>query len=259
MSQGRRDSAGAGAAATGDTPAPEVRVRFGARSRGRAVSRDGGPPGPAELLSDLLQEECEPLRSALEIALARIAHRAVMITSAIPESGSTTIATALAFNLAVRGSARVLLIDANVRRPAIHRVFALPFEEGLTRVLARRTDPATAIVSTPFPGLSVMPVGDDSLLPAHLFGADGVSGLIAHLKEHYDYILVDTPALLSMPESAILGGEADGVVIVARADRTKRETLIRARQILERSGSNLLGVVLNGRRYFIPSMVYKRV
>jgi protein-tyrosine kinase len=259
MNRRNQTAAGLDPAAAGEAGRGQVRVRFGARARGRTGPRDGGSPGPAELLSDRLQDECEPLRSALEIALARVAHRSVMITSAIPESGSTTIATALAFNLAVRGSSRVLIIDPNVKRPAIHRVFGLAAEDGLTRVLARRTEPAMAIVSTPFPGLSVMAAGDGALLPAHLFGADGVSGLVAHLKEHYDYILVDTPALLSMPEGAILGGEADGVILVARADRTKRETLIRARQILERSGSNLLGVVLNGRRYFIPSLVYKRV
>jgi receptor protein-tyrosine kinase len=236
-----------------------VRVRFGARARGRPGGRETGDLGPAELLSDGLQDEVDPLRSALEIALARIPHRAVMVTSAIPEAGSTTIAAALAFNLAVRGSAHVLLIDANVKRPALHRIFGLQLDTGLTRVLARRTEPTKAIVSTAFPGLSVMTSGDGTVLPAHLFGADGTAGLVTHLKEHYDYILVDTPALLSMPEGAILGAEADGVLLIARADRTKRETLIRARQILERAGANLLGVVLNGRKYFIPSLVYKRV
>ena len=236
------------------------RISFGARSRGgRPSSRDGGVLGPGELLSDRLQDQIEPLRSALEVALARVPRRSIMIMSAIPEAGSTTIAAALAFNLAVRGSARVVLVDANVKRPAVHRIFGVNSSEGLTRVLARRIEPAMAIVATPFPGLSVLPAGDGTVLPAHLFGAEGAAGLVAHLKTLYDYVLIDAPALLTMPEAAILAAETDGVILVARADRTKRETLIKARQILERSGANMLGVVLNGRRYFIPSIFYKRV
>ena len=107
--------------------------------------------------------------------------------------------------------------------------------------------------------LAAGPLGPGQILPAQAFGSNGLAGLLGSVKEHYDYVLVDAPPLLSVPEVAVLGGEVDGVVLVARAGRTKRQALLKARHLLERSGANLLGLVLNRRRYAIPSAVYKRV
>jgi len=261
MSQTREPVRREGEETAGETEARGRRARafFGARSLRRARPRAEGPPPTAELLAERLQSECENLRSALEIALARVAHRVVVITSAIPEEGSTTILAALGFNLAVRGTSRVLLVDANVRRPALDKIFGLPGDVGVGRVLTGRTEAAMAVVSTPFPGLSVLPMGGENLLPAHLFGPEGVASIVAGLREHYHYVLVDTPALLAVPEVAVLAGEVDGVILVARAGRTKRETLLKARNLLQRSGAHVLGVVLNRRRYVIPSAVYKRI
>ena len=228
------------------------------RSRRSSIRREGPPP-TAELLSDRLQSECDTLRSALEVSLARVPHRVIMMTSAIPEEGCTTLMSALGFNLTVRGSARVLLVDANLRRPALHQVFGIPTDSGLSHVLAGRTEVAMAVTATPFLGLSVMPLGGENFLPAQVFGSEGVTNVLSVLKEHYDYVLVDTPALLSVPEGAILGGDVDGVILVARAGRTKRETLTKANNLLRQSESNILGVVLNRRRYVIPSLIYRRL
>lgn len=242
-------------------PSPEgrrARVRFGGKVV-RPRDANEGLPTSARLLAETLQNECEALRSSLEVALARVTHRVVMLTSATREEGGTTILSALAFNLAVRGGQRVLVVDTNLRHPSMHGVFGQENDLGLGDALAGRAESIQVISPTAFPGLSVMPLGERDLLPADLFGADGVTQVIAAVKEHYDYVLVDAPAVLGVPEVAVLAGEIDGVVLVARAGRTKRETLLKARRLLERTGSSVLGVVLNRRRYAIPSVFYKRV
>lgn len=235
-----------------------ARVRFGGRVT-RPREREEGLPTAARLLAETLQNECEALRSSLEVSLARVAHRVVMLTGATREEGCTTILAALAFNLAVRGGQRVLVVDTNLRHPSVHGVFGHENDQGLGDALAGRAEPLQVISPTAFPGLSVMLLGERDLLPADLFGSDGVTQLISAVKEQYDYVLVDAPAVLAVPEVAVLAGEVDGVVLIARAGRTKRETLMKARRLLERTGSSVLGVVLNRRRYEIPTVFYKRV
>jgi capsular exopolysaccharide synthesis family protein len=242
-----------------DRPEGRARVAFGARVIRPRRRAEGGPPPVAQLLADALQEQCETLRSSLEVSLARVTHRVVMATAAVHEEGCTTILSALAFNLTVRGSARVLVVDANLRRPAISRIFGVSEDVGLHQILAGRVEAGMTISGTAFPGLSVLPLGPGQILPAQVFGSNGLGGLLGTIKEHYDYVLVDAPPLLSVPEVAVLGAEVDGVMLVARAGRTKRQALVKARHLLERSGANLLGLVLNRRRYAIPAAVYKRV
>jgi Mrp family chromosome partitioning ATPase len=219
-------------------PVVEVRVEFTRPEPARLTTL---PP-----LGDDVVREMSTLRVHLEAALTERVPRAVMLVSAQGGEGTTTVAAQFAATLARDASIRVLLVDANGRRPA----------------LSMRIDSAPAAgAKTPDAApdrLSVLP------LPKELRGPAGIAPqtlrqLLEPLEQAYDWIVVDGPPVLGSPESAALGGVADGVVVVVQAGRTKRPVLARSIELLRKAGGRVLGTVLNRRRLEIPGFIYRRI
>jgi capsular exopolysaccharide synthesis family protein len=140
----------------------------------------------------------------------------------------------------------VLLIDSDLRRPSVHLRFKIPNKVGLTSVLTGKSATEDAIVSIPsVPFLHVLPAGPVAPMPAELLGSQQMHMLIQSLRPSYDFILIDTPPVLTVTDAAVLVSVSDGVVLVLRYGQASKNVVARASEILLRSGAHLLGVVLN--------------
>ncbi len=140
---------------------------------------------------------------------------------------------------------KTLIIDADLRRPVLHSVFGIDREPGLTNLLFERASFEEAIKPTDVPNLYVLPCGIIPPNPAELLGSKRMIQLIDKLRDMFDAILIDTPPVVAVTDALLLGHVADATILVARADVTRIDALLSAMDSIERSGANLLGVVLN--------------
>jgi capsular exopolysaccharide synthesis family protein len=167
-----------------------------------------------------------------------------VITSPGPEEGKSTTAANLAIAFAQQGE-RVLLIDCDLRRARIHKIFDETNLPGLTTILVTGENLANAIRQTRVPGLNILPSGPLPPNPAELLGSAQMTALLDRLSENYDLLILDTPPLLAASDAAIVSRIVDGAVVVVRAGSTERSALQTAVQQLGTVGARVLGTVLN--------------
>ena len=175
-------------------------------------------------------------------------HRCVLITSASVSEGKTTLAAQLAGRCANAGLS-TLLIDADLRRPALAKLLEVPIEPGFADVLAGVVEPEAAM--TPIGnagGFFLMPAGRVDRDPGRLLGLPTLAALLARLRETFDIIIVDAPPVLPVPDALILGRHTDGAVLAVRHDASRFPLVERAKQKLASVGIPALGVVINGVR-----------
>jgi succinoglycan biosynthesis transport protein ExoP len=195
-------------------------------------------PGRETILADAFGS----LRTAVLLQADAADARSLLLTSAQPGEGKTTVCVNLALSLA-RLDRRVLLIDADVRRPSVHRAFGIPSPPGLVEVLRGEASWRSLVHSDVAPGVDILPAGSPASAPAELLSSAGMRDLMTEAQATYDFVLLDSPALfLNAADTRILAPLVAGVVVVIRSGITPREIIGRVlRQI-----PNLMGVVLNG-------------
>jgi polysaccharide biosynthesis transport protein len=209
---------------------------------------DGAPTQFTELLN--------AVRTNLVLAPALSTLRTVLVTSSEPREGKTMAAANLAVSLA-RLNQRVLLIDADLRRPRLHEVFGAEQQPGLTDVLTGR-DAHSTFQDTSVTGLSLMPAGRLAANPTDLLGSERFNRLIERLQGQFDWILLDSPPILAVTDPCLIARTVSGVVFVMGCDQTSRAKASAAVERLEAVGANIIGAVLNrvvlGRRgeSFLP-------
>ena len=172
--------------------------------------------------------------------------RTLLITSAGPQDGKTTTSVNLAISLAQSGM-KVLLVDTDMRKPRLHKVFGIPSSlEGLSKAIVGETDPLKAIRETGIPNVSLLPCGAIPPNPAELLHSERFKQVLKVLCQNYDRVLLDSPPVDAVTDSAILAQLTDGTIFVAKSHKTSKAALARARRALNSHGtSNLLGCVLN--------------
>jgi succinoglycan biosynthesis transport protein ExoP len=192
-----------------------------------------------------LAEAYRALRTTILLSRAGTPPQVILISSAKPSEGKTSVTTLESIVFALNG-ARVLLIDSDLRRPSVHLRFRIANKVGLTSVLTGKTPLQDAIASVPgVPSLHILPAGPIAPMPAELLGSLQMQRLVEGLRANYDFILIDTPPVLTVTDAAVLVSISDGVVLVLRYGQASRNVVARASEILLRSGAHLLGVVLN--------------
>jgi capsular exopolysaccharide synthesis family protein len=167
-----------------------------------------------------------------------------VITSPVADEGKSTIAANLALAAAQAGQ-RVVLLDGDLRKPAVHRLFGLAPRVGATTVLVGRTTAAAALQQPSDAPLSVLTSGQLPPNPAELVGSLAMEALVRELRQDADLILIDCPPILPVADPMLVARLADGVLVVARAGSTTTERLLAARSAVQRAGVPLLGAILN--------------
>jgi capsular exopolysaccharide synthesis family protein len=189
------------------------------------------------------EEAVRMLRNAVGLAGTGHVLGTLLITSATPGEGKSTTAAHLAAACSQAGK-KVLLIDADLRRPSLHKKFEIAKKIGLSDVLAHRILPVDVIVEVGVPGLFVMPAGPPMLNAADLISL-GFAGVLNQTSRNFDLVIVDAPPMLGVSETQELSHMVDGVLLVAKADSTSARELGDALEVLSRSRANVLGVVMN--------------
>jgi capsular exopolysaccharide synthesis family protein len=174
--------------------------------------------------------------------------RVLVLTSASPSEGKSTVISNLAIALA-EIKQRVLVIDADMRKPRQHTIFDVSNERGLSTLLEERPlMPATlegVVQESSVPGLFVLTSGPATRAASSLLFSGNMAELLAKFKAEFDMVLIDTPPMLQMPDARVVGRMADAVILVARAGHTTREAAVAARGRLVEDDTRVLGTILN--------------
>jgi succinoglycan biosynthesis transport protein ExoP len=190
-------------------------------------------------------EAYRALRTSILLSSFGAPPKVILVTSAMPQEGKTTISANTALVLAQRGS-RVLLVDADLRRPGVDKVFGIRSHEGLSTLISGSSKVEDAILPCPeVPSLWILPAGPIPPQPAELLGSTVMKDHIARWRNEFDHIIIDTPPCLSVTDAVLLSPEADRVILVARSGQTTRPALRRACDLLLQVNARVMGIVLN--------------
>ncbi|PIV99422.1 MAG: capsular biosynthesis protein, partial [Deltaproteobacteria bacterium CG17_big_fil_post_rev_8_21_14_2_50_63_7] len=176
--------------------------------------------------------------------------------------GKTTTAINLATVMS-QSSRRVILIEADMRRPRLYRAFGVEPATGLSEVLIEHATLEQAILETEIDGLDLLPCGPIPPNPAELFHTQRFLDVLEELKKRYERVIIDSPPVIAVTDAMILAQLVDGVILVSKAGSTRRELLKRSKELLEGIGANLIGTILNNvnfenRRYGKYYYYYRR-
>jgi Mrp family chromosome partitioning ATPase len=204
----------------------------------------------------------ECLQSNLWVRYPATSMRIMLLVGAEKRCGVSTAAANLAASLARNTSGRILLIDASVR--SAERGACTPgsrafdnAEVSLSRLLSD-----APMLREPLPGpsnLYVLPSGAPSALSLSAFQSPPLQELLRRARELFEYVVIDAPSLPQHPESLLLARQADGVILVVESEKTRKQSALWAKRQIEKAGVPLLGVILNRRKYRIPTWLYKRI
>jgi capsular exopolysaccharide synthesis family protein len=171
--------------------------------------------------------------------------KVIQVTSPDAGDGKTTLAANLAVSIAQSGK-RIILIDADFRKPRQHKLFHVSSEVGLASVIAEQAELKEAIQPTAVENLDLLPCGPRPQNPAELLTSPRFKELLDAISEEYAWVLIDTPPLLAVSDPSVVAARVDGVLLVIRAAKNGRPNAERAREILYTLGANVVGVIVNG-------------
>jgi len=204
---------------------------------------------PLEIMKNplgIIPEAYRAIRTGIFYSAPDSSPRTILVTSSLPQEGKTDISTLLALSLA-QGNERVLLIDGDLRKPRVGKIFnADRYKSGLSEILSGQAGLPESVQGTDFPGLEIVTGGRIPTNPAELINSSRFEELLAETRGRWDRVIIDSPPLLSVTDAVIMGRQVDGVVVVLRAGSTRGKVAAFCREKLEHVNARLLGLILNG-------------
>lgn len=197
------------------------------------------------------------INTNIQLTLADVERPLVAFTSALPKEGVSTILYHL--SRAIAREKKTLVVDFNILSPRLHKLFQVDNIKGLSDILQGRKRIEECVSETDTPDLDLLPCGPTGASTFQILGSGVVRRIFSDLRSTYETILVDCPCLRNFPDSAVLGSLCDGVIMVVRSGKTKREILQYSQELLEKAGARELGVILNRVRFHIPEFIYRRL
>ncbi|PKF89119.1 capsular biosynthesis protein [Bacillus sp. BA3] len=192
-----------------------------------------------------ITEQYRLIRTNIQFSSVDKEIKTIVVTSSEPNDGKSTTAANLAIVLA-QEEKNVLLVDADLRKPSVHYAFNLSNIHGLTSVLTKKMGLRKTILNSNVSNLDILTSGPIPPNPSELLNSKAIETAIDELKEIYDYIIFDTPPVLVVPDSQIVANKCDGVIMVVASGKTNKQSAVKAKELLLKANTSLLGVVLNG-------------
>ncbi len=203
-----------------------------------------------------MAESYRALRTSLLLSSLGAPPKVIMVTSARPQEGKTTTAINSAIVLAQKG-VRVLLVDADLRRPSVHKTLGMGPRSGLSNVLTGNATLEQAIAPSPIlPNLFVLAAGSPPPNPAELLASSNMKDVLNELRQQFDHVVIDTPPTLSVTDAVVLSPRVDAIILVIRSGQTTKQALRRARDILMQVNAHVTGVLLNAVDLTSPDYYY---
>lgn len=196
---------------------------------------------------DPVAEQYRTIRTNIQFSNVDQDIKTIVLTSSGAEEGKSTTSSNLATVYAQQGL-KVLLIDADLRKPTGHYTFRLENHIGLTNVLTRQSTLAQAVQESEIPHLSVLTSGPIPPNPSELLASAQMAELLKEMKEQFDMIIFDTPPILAVADAQILANQVDGTILVVSSGKTEKDAALKSKELLSNAKGKLLGVVLNNRK-----------
>jgi polysaccharide biosynthesis transport protein len=211
--------------------------------------REQGKPRPELVLlhapKSTASEAYRGIRTSLLFSSAESQPQVILVSSAAPQEGKTVTCANLAITMAQSGN-RVLLLDCDMRKPSVHRVFAIPREKGISNLLVGSSELKEVLIPSGVPNLDTIPCGPVPPNPSELLGSGRMQRLLAALRKNYTHILIDSPPVTAVTDAVILAKMADAILLVVRAGDTPREIVKNGLTQFQNVNGHVLGVILNG-------------
>lgn len=191
-----------------------------------------------------ISEAYRTIRTNIQFTSVDDEIKIITATSAMAGEGKTTTIANLATAFAQTGK-KVILVDADLRKPNVHRLFNLANLRGLSNAVIHEQDLETLITKTEVDNLVILPAGPVPPNPSELLGSKSMKDIISKLSKEYDYVFIDAPPVAIVTDAAIIANMSDGVMIVAVAGKTEIKNLQYAKKLLNNANANILGVIIN--------------
>ncbi len=216
------------------------------------ANNNGNADGRSELLikadsRSSLAEAYRQLRTSVLLSTAGHAPKTLLVTSSVPSEGKTTTAVNTAISLSQTG-VKVLVIDADMRRPRLHSIFGIENRQGLSTILSSELPESDVLgIINPYEegNLFLLTSGPVPPNPAELIGSDQMRKLLTMLENNFTHIVIDSPPIASFTDGVLISSMVDGVLLVVHAGKSSRGIVRRSRQLLQEVGAKIFGVVLN--------------
>lgn len=193
-----------------------------------------------------IAEQYRSIRTSIKYAMVDYNLKTLVVTSSGPSEGKSTTSANLAIVFAKSGL-KVLLLDADLRKPAMAKTFKVSNTQGLSTILVDREVPISSVCQpSGVPNLFLMPSGPKPPNPSELLGSKRMSEVIAEVKEHYDLVLFDMPPAIAVTDAQIVASQADATILVVREGVSDKNLLKRANHLLSMVNANVIGAVYNG-------------
>lgn len=195
----------------------------------------------------VIAEEFRTIRTNIDFAQVDRHVKSIVVSSSIPAEGKSTVSANLAIAMGAMDK-NVLIVDADMRKPTLHRTFTLSNERGLTTLLANPDIHFNEVVMKSNDlKLYLLPSGPIPPNPSELLASSRMTKLMHELGEYFDLIIYDAPPITSVTDPQILASKVDGVVLVVRQNYVKKDEVRKAKEILDNVDANILGYVMNGK------------
>lgn len=192
-----------------------------------------------------VSEQYRLIRTNIQFSAVDKEIKSIMVTSPEPGDGKSTTAANLAIVLAQQGK-KVLLVDADLRKPTVHITFHLSNLEGLTSALTKQLSLGEALISTYIPNLKILTSGALPPNPSELLSSKSMENAMEYLEKTFDYVVYDSPPVLAVTDAQIIANKCNGVILVVASGKTNKDIAVRAKELLVKAKSRILGVIVNG-------------